>query len=628
MRWGAKLGACGVLLLAIAPLVVTTPATARPRAEGRVAASVACRAGRGAGTTQQATVVPAEGTGVLTTGPGEAPTSLGWAFDPSRLDGRCPLVSFVQLTDFQAVDEESPARVEFLDATQQAPGAAPFSAAYRPQESLSTQLVEAMVRQVRTARSSFSGRQPAFAVLTGDNADNQQLNETRWFVDLLDGGHRIEPDSGLPTPACPHGDPGSVYDGPRGGGGATGYYEPDGAGDGTQYTGLRDFPDLLERAQKPFDATGLGMPWYSAVGNHDALVQGNSPSAFVGPLGPGSTGPDATQSSAVALQAVATGCTKPTQPGLALDLLGALTNPVGARTVPPDPRRCLLAGDDEEPSAPGPCAGTSWIDEHFATTGVPVGHGYAPGPRPDVLGGLGRPAVADRNDDGYYSYRPAPGFRFVVLDTITHECGSDVCAEGSIDDPQFQWLGAQLAAAEARQQYVVVFSHHTEATTRFPSTDPTEAPLHFGTRDANPATTETLEELLCSHQPTVLAHVDGHTHENTVVEHRCDELTAPGPGVGTEGSYWELSTSSHLDWPQQSRFLEILPVGRRHLALVATMIDHAGPVDAPTSGARGPIRLASIARELAYGDPQSPHEAQGDPADRNVIIGFDRPPPG
>src|SRR5918997_5396012 len=41
------------------------------------------------------------------------------------------VLNFLQLTDFQAVDEESPARVEFLDTTQRGPFA-PFAAAYRP----------------------------------------------------------------------------------------------------------------------------------------------------------------------------------------------------------------------------------------------------------------------------------------------------------------------------------------------------------------------------------------------------------------------------------------------------------------------------------------------------------------
>ena len=39
---------------------------------------------------------------------------------------------------------------------------------------------------------------------------------------------------------------------------------------------VRDFPGLFERANDEFEALGLDIPWYSAFGNHDALVQGNS----------------------------------------------------------------------------------------------------------------------------------------------------------------------------------------------------------------------------------------------------------------------------------------------------------------------------------------------------------------
>src|SRR3954454_2071985 len=49
------------------------------------------------------------------------------------------IVHFLQLSDFQTMDEESPARLDSLDATQRAPFLQPFSAAYRPQEALNTQ---------------------------------------------------------------------------------------------------------------------------------------------------------------------------------------------------------------------------------------------------------------------------------------------------------------------------------------------------------------------------------------------------------------------------------------------------------------------------------------------------------
>ena len=38
---------------------------------------------------------------------------------------------------------------------------------------------------------------------------------------------------------------------------------------------LAAHPGLLDRAEQPFDAAGLDVPSYVALGNHDGLVQGN-----------------------------------------------------------------------------------------------------------------------------------------------------------------------------------------------------------------------------------------------------------------------------------------------------------------------------------------------------------------
>ena len=74
-----------------------------------------------------------------------------------QLPNGASIINFLQLSDFQTVDEESPGRVEFVDGTQRAPGLQPFSAAYRPQEALSTQVVESMIRQARNATSPVTG---------------------------------------------------------------------------------------------------------------------------------------------------------------------------------------------------------------------------------------------------------------------------------------------------------------------------------------------------------------------------------------------------------------------------------------------------------------------------------------
>lgn len=670
-----------------------------------VVAMVVCPAAWAApSTTVQRTIQDCDGDNLLEFAPGEqhidlsSPSSGGpsgrCARDqsgrPLRLPPTSSIINFLQLSDFQIIDEESPGRVEFIDTTQRAPGFNPFSAAYRPQESLTTQITEAMVRQVRNTVSPVTGARLDLTILTGDNADSQQHNETRWFIDILDGttgperpdpemdsedgsprDHKIFPDSGVeslvPTCGLPPGayvDNDSVYDGVRGGGRPgqdTGYYEPDDSrgeeDDGDGYSPdrnrnqlevpgphadvtVRDFPGLFEAAQRPFEAVGLGMPWYTAFGNHDALVQGNSGEGFAGPLG--------TSSETVnpAYDAIVRGCLKPSRLPAGTTAADFFQNPglVVAGTapfaVPPDPRRCHLAKDQPN-NALVPCATGGWIQQHSRTAGSPVGHGFEPFPVGGGGGlqtGTGRPATARENHDGYYSFRPRPGLRFVVLDTITDECGGPVCAEGSVDDAQYKWLEHEVTAAAMAQppEYVMVFSHHTLRTTRQGSADPSEQPIHFGERvdrkDGQPQPPSppgtTLEDLYCRH-PNVIAHVNGHEHQNYVLKHDCED-----EGQG-ENPFWEVSTAAHLDWPQQARTIELVNLGGE-MAMVLTMLDHDGPAypgaPGPSFFGQGdageqPLRLASIGREIAYNDYQGSRGARGDRHDRNVIVPLGKPAP-
>jgi 3',5'-cyclic AMP phosphodiesterase CpdA len=611
------------------------------------------------------TIRDTDGDDRLEFAPGEDHIVIG--ADPDFVPPDASIINFLQLSDFQIVDEESPARVEFLDTTQRGIFN-PFSAAYRPQESLTTQVAEAMVRAARNTRSPITSDLLDLTILTGDNADSQQYNETRWFIDILDGHTFVNPDSGIPTSDCPDPTPGTVYDGVQGGGQLLGYYDPDASGpdaDGDGYspnkgenageTGrpvtVRDFPGLFEAANQPFMALGVDMPWYTAFGNHDALVQGNSPYAYSGPFGASGElwGPDPQNN---AYHEIATGCVKVSNATTSVftDPLPDVTDPLSTVVVPPDARRCFLAKDDPTSSPPdSPCFESSWVEEHFATTGTPLGHGLAPAPcEPDPLlldpeecAGYGRPLEAILNHDGYYSFSPVPGLRFAVLDSVTDECGTLFCSEGSIDDAQFQWLEEQILLAQLSSEYVMVFSHHSLATTRWPSTDPTEEPIHYGRRidredpsdPQNPIGGESLEELYCR-SPNLLAHIDGHEHENFVEHYDC---TLPEPiGSLGEHDFWEISTAAHIDWPQQARMIELIDNGDGTMSLVLTILDHAGPPDpggAPpdftANGASGQqvLRLASIARELAYNDYQGDRGALGGSEDRNVILIIPEPWP-
>jgi hypothetical protein len=115
--------------------------------------------------------------------------------------------------------------------------------------------------------------------------------------------------------------------------------------------------------------------------------------------------------------------------------------------------------------------------------------------------------------------------------------------------------------------------------------------------------------------------VDGHEHRNDVRPHDCsDSPTQANPFV-------EVVTAAHIDYPQQSRTIELLNDGGE-LSLALTILDHDGPPNPGDGNASDqPVKLASIAREIAYNDYQGDRGARGSRSDRNVIIPTNKPWP-
>jgi len=229
------------------------------------------------------------------------------------------LLFFAHLTDLHVVDEESPMRGDFLDVC-----GPPLTGAFRPQETLSTQALNAMVRQVNAIPGSpVTGVPLALVIQTGDGVDNTQANELRWLIDTLDGG-TIYPNSGAVT-----------YDGLQ------------------TRSPYPDYPALIQDANRPFIAAGLQMSWYSVFGNHDGGVQGSFP------IGPGWRHLALGDRKIFGLGFVERFCGP--WPWSLLELQGQRDADV--RTVPADRHRWPLSHQH-------------FIRAHFVTQGTPVGHGF------------------------------------------------------------------------------------------------------------------------------------------------------------------------------------------------------------------------------------------------------------
>ncbi len=90
-----------------------------------------------------------------------------------------------------------------------------------------------------------------------------------------------------------------------------------------------------------------------------------------------------------------------------------------------------------------------------------------------------------------------------------------------------------------------------------------------------------LVRLLLAH-PQVLLWVNGHVHRNAVTPHRAS---------GRHGGFWEVTTASHIDWPLQSRSIELADNGDGTLSVFTTVIDSAAEARWD-GGLAGPLELA------------------------------------
>ncbi|MEU6326808.1 TIGR03767 family metallophosphoesterase [Streptomyces sp. NPDC047049] len=433
------------------------------------------------------------------------------------------------------------------------------ASAWRPQEALSVAGAVSLVERVNALSGGpATGAPLSFVMTTGDNTDNNSKLELEWFLTAMSGG-RITPNSGDPR----------RYEGVQDSGLPL-YWQPERAlRDADKKRGFPRLDGFLAAAIRTVHSPGLHLPWYSTVGNHDSL-----PGGCYAPGDPFwteiATGGRKLETLPAAEAAKVWKAVKDGLDPEGADFKRLLTaHAKQARRVTPDERRA-------------PFTRAEYLRAHLdpAHTGPgPHGHGYTS-------------AHLD-GDRLYYTFRVSDDVLGISLDTT--DPGGHYT--GSVGDAQLRWLERTLKENEKGEKaHVLVFSHHTSKTMNNTRPDPARPheKRHNGAE---------LVELLAAH-PRVVGWINGHSHKNEIIAH---------------GSFWEVSTASHIDFPQLARVIELVDNHDGTLSLFTTLIESAAP-HRTDFGDLSQTGLAALYRELSFNAPEARSDLAGTSRDRNVEL--------
>ncbi|MHB0929162.1 MAG: TIGR03767 family metallophosphoesterase [Candidatus Nanopelagicales bacterium] len=342
------------------------------------------------------------------------------------------------------------------------------------------------------------------------------------------------------------------------------YWHPEGGVDDLprRRYGFPTIDGFFELAQRTVTSPGLRHQWFAIHGNHDALLQGVTP-------------PDAE------VQALSTGDRRITKAADGVDVVKLLLDfsPIGPASFP------LV------PASPS-VAVTSDAERGFMRAGdyaashLSCGHGH------------GFTAENVSNKNAFWTRELGDEVLLVALDTVNRHGGWHGC----VDRAQFDWLRKVLESAGDR--YVIIMSHH-----------PLETLVNGYTLDeAPPALGDEVAALLLAF-PQVVLWLAGHTHRHQISFHGTDE----------QHGFWHVRTSSLIDWPQQSRVVELLE-DQDDLVIATYVFDHAGTAQPDLVHLEDGTALAGLSRWLAanHWQRQEGEHAldllEGRPEDRNMLL--------
>ncbi|MEO7804840.1 MAG: hypothetical protein ABIS18_11145 [Actinomycetota bacterium] len=548
-------------------------------------------------------------------------------------EGAEPIYRFVNLSDTHILDDEaSPAITGNYLETAFEPGLGNGSA-QRLQEEYTDEVLNAMVKTINHCDGI---KDLSLMIATGDLTDNMTLNETRRYIDNLDGvsgaptayeancGYTTNDSRGVPklgvgpctadmrarfrtatgalvadsqAPEPNENDPTYALTPTRSARQLAETYMASQLG-GSHHT-APGLPGSLRCTDGSLgcDNRALAVPHYAVFGNHDASVRGT-----------------------LTMQ----------QPFQA-----------GAATF----GRYFFESQRE------------FINEWFYTTAVPgpVGHGF------NEVGSTRLNDLNDRND-GYYAFDAAGGqVRMIVINTIFDGVNADLHRKGAtnsqtgglvagnevtpapatseqgfFDQEQYDWLKGELEAPSNAGKAAIVFSHHPDRSFSYEQ---------FGSK--SPAA---LNGLLGSstNVVNVMAHIAGHTHENVIRACTPAACSIKGTVSATVARpFWRIETASLIDFPQEGRIVEIFKLSDGRYALKLSMIA-PDPADLTASISHrlslaeancttsailggplnsGPYTQQRLQNSLAAGEAavrgnycQGLDKAQGDALDRDTIL--------
>jgi len=440
------------------------------------------------------------------------------AYSGSAVTRKTKLLNFFTISDIHITDKESPNQLLYIQRLH--PTMPVGASLYSGIMLYTTHVLDAAVQTV----NALHQKNPLdFGLSLGDTCNTTQYNETRWYIDVLDG-KIITPSSGA-------------------------------------HLGAKTI-----EYQKPYKAAGLDktIPWYQTLGNHDHFWMGSIPVDY-------GLRKDLRQSY-ITDEVFATGdvLANPGKIGSRDYYMGVLdgstpygdikyAGPVGNFASPPkvaaDPDRWSLLR-------------TQWIGEFFKTTSGPAGHGFN-------LVDPGAP-----KGFACYSFVPkstVPIKVIVLDDTQKEDDGSaDIHGHGFLDQARWMWLKKELADGDAAGQLMIIAAHIPI------DVEPTAPNSEMGWW-VNPQNAVTLPGLIAelhSH-PNLIMWVSGHRHQNTV-----KAFISPDPAGAPEKGFWQVETPSLRDFPQQFRTFEIYLNSDDTISIVTTDVDPAVKDGMPAATSR------------------------------------------